>query len=277
MRVVAGLTLREMLRRRTTLALLLTALAFVALSGWAFHALVSSYGPGGEAQLFSSEQLVFVMLVFSGILALTASFLSAAAVAPELESGVALSLLARPMTRLRYVFGKWLGLAVLVGSFSLLTGGLEFVTVFWAVGYAPPHPVYALLALTAEALLLMTFALLCSTRLSTITSAISSMVLFFLAWMAGMAGTLGHTLHNVTLQRIGEVSQLLLPTDGLWQAAQYYLEPPSVLALLRSLGAQGLNPFVSLAPQPFAFYVWAALWLLAMVLLAVWSMQRREL
>ncbi len=123
----------------------------------------------------------------------------------------------------------------------------------------------------------MTLALLCSTRLSTITSAISSMVLFFLAWMAGMAGTLGHTLHNVTLQRIGEVSQLLLPTDGLWQAAQYYLEPPTVLALLRSLGAQGLNPFVSLAPQPFAFYVWAALWLLAMVLLAVWSMQRREL
>ncbi|MDA8344656.1 MAG: ABC transporter permease subunit [Thermaerobacter sp.] len=277
MRAIALLTLREMLRRRTTVAIALAVLLVVSLSGWAFHALVSSLGPGGEAKLFASEQLVFVMLVFSGILALAASFLSAAAVAPELESGVALSLLARPLTRLRYILGKWIGLAALITGFSLVTGGAEFLTVFGVVGYTPPHPALALLALTAEAILLMTLSLFLSTRLPTITSAIISMVLFFLAWMAGVAGTIGNELHSGTLVRIGEVAQLVVPTNGLWQAAEYFLEPSSVLVLGQSLGRTAENPFIVLVPQTAAFYGWAVLWLLAFLLLSIWSMRRREL
>ncbi len=277
MRAVARLTLQELLRRRTTLVLLLTTLVVVALSSWAFRALAHAYGPGGEAMLFASEQLIFVMLIFSGILALAATFLSAAAVAPEIESGVALSLLARPLTRMRYILGKWLGLAALIGVFSLLTGGLEFLTAFWAVGFVPPHPVYALLAMTWEALLLMTLALALSTRLSTITSAIVGMVAFFVAWMAGIAGGLGQALHNATLLQIGGTAQILLPTNGLWQAAEYYLEPPSVVVLLRSIGRIGANPFAALGPQTTAFYIWTAIWLLIVLGLAIWSMRRREL
>jgi ABC-type transport system involved in multi-copper enzyme maturation permease subunit len=277
MRAVARLTLQEMLRRRTTLVLLVTTLVVVALSGWAFHALLHSYGPGGEAMLFASEQLIFVMLIFSGILALAATFLSAAAVAPEIESGVALSLLARPLTRMRYILGKWLGLGALIAAFSLVTGGLEFLTAFLAVGFVPPHPWYALLAMTWEALLLMTLALALSTRLSTITSAIIGMVAFFIAWMAGIAGGLGQFLHNATLQQISAVAQLLLPTNGLWQAAEYYLEPPSVVVLLRSIGRVGVNPFVALGQQTTVFYIWTVLWVLMVLGIAIWSMRRREL
>ncbi len=276
MRAIAGLTLREMLRRRATLTLAIAVLAFIALSGWAFHALVHSYGPAGEARLYASEQLVFVMLVFSGMLALTASFLSASAISPELESGVAISLLARPLTRSGYVLGKWLGLAALVACFSLLSGALELLVAFWSAGFVPPDPLAALAALGAQALVLMTLGLWLSTRLSSITAAILSVALFFLAWMAGVGGALGVALHNSTLQVAGAVSQLAVPTNGLWQAAEYYLEPPSVVAILHLKGIVGADPFVAASPEPTAFYIWCALWVAGVAGAAVWSLRRRD-
>ncbi|MFI5262281.1 MAG: ABC transporter permease subunit, partial [Candidatus Limnocylindrales bacterium] len=113
---IARLTLAEAARRRLFLALLiLTALA-VALTGWGFAQLdnvtISTSGdltPDAEKSLIVSQVLILVTFMFSFVLALSAAFISAPVMAEDLESGVALAILARPVRRLELLLGKWLG------------------------------------------------------------------------------------------------------------------------------------------------------------------------
>src|SRR5262249_38138567 len=76
-----------------------------------------------------------------------------------------------------------------------------------------------------EGIVLMTLALLASTRLAPITGAIIAVVMFGVAWMGGIAAAVGVAFDNVVLANIGVVVGLLLPTDALWRNALYNLEP----------------------------------------------------
>jgi hypothetical protein len=73
-------------------------------------------------------------------------------------------------------------------------------------------------------------------------------------------------------------SQYLLPTDGLWRGAIYYLEPSSFVAqqLAGAPVATG-DPFLALSAPPWPYLAWAAIWLLLVLVLGVVSFARREL
>ena len=164
---ICRLTIIESLRRRLTLALFATTMLLVGFTGWAFAKLSQLSSLQGIERLAQfSVLLIFLMLLFTGMLALTAVFSAAAAVAGELESGVAAAILARLMRRGAYLFGKWLGLAVVVGAFALVAGSGEILVVSRVADYAPPKPVAGLMLIVAQALLLMTLSLTLATRLS---------------------------------------------------------------------------------------------------------------
>ncbi len=275
---ICRLTIIESLRRRLTLALFATTLLLVAFTGWAFaeiSRLTSLQGVERVAQF--SVLLVFLMLLFTGMIALTAVFTAAAAVAGELESGVAAAILARPLRRGAYLCGKWLGLAVVVGGFALIAGSGELFVVSHVAAYAPPEPVAALALITAQALLLMTLTMALATRLSAVTSAIVATVGFFLAWMLGTIDLMGVALKYPSLMTVGEVGKILLPTNALWQAAEYYLEPRALLSLVQGFGALSGDPFVALGPQPPAVLVWAAIWGVIVLGLGIWGLGRRQI
>ncbi len=275
---ICRLTIIESLRRRLTLALVGTTLLLVAVTGWAFAEIgrVSSL-QGIERFSQFSILLLFLMLLFTGMLALTAVFTAAAAVAGELESGVAAAVLARPLRRGSYLIGKWLGLAAVVGGFALLAGAGELYVVSRVAAYAPPQPVAALALIMAQALLLMTLSMSLATRLSAVTSAIIATSAFFLAWMLGTIDQMGVALRYPTLMTVGEIGKILLPTNALWQAAEYYLEPSSLLAMARSFGIFVQNPFVALSPQPPAVLVWAGVWCLGVFGIGMWELARRQI
>jgi hypothetical protein len=67
----------------------------------------------------------------------------------------------------------------------------------------------------------------------------------------------------------------LLPTDGLWHAAIYYLEPSSYIDQQLS-GIQG-NPFFAQTAPSGAYLAWAAIWFLLVLGAALVSFERREL
>jgi len=81
-------------------------------------------------------------------------------------------------------------------------------------------------------------------------------------------------------QRPGDgqhVSQYLLPTDGLWHAAIYYLEPSSYLvSQLADQGQRG-DPFYAGAAPSAGYLAWAAVWFLVILAAGVVSFERREL
>ena len=68
---------------------------------------------------------------------------------------------------------------------------------------------------------------------------------------------------------------LILPSDALWRGASYYLESPSMLAVLGA--ARGGIPFFSSTPPAPALVVWAVGYVVVILAGAVLAFRRRDL
>jgi hypothetical protein len=77
--------------------------------------------------------------------------------------------------------------------------------------------------------------------------------------------------------RVGTVSRILLPTDGLWRGAMHAFQDPSALAQLGGPAVEGGFPFLSEAPLAAPYLVWAGLWVALVLGLATLVFQRRDL
>ena len=117
-RTIAVLTMREALSRRILAALVGLTLLVAAATAWGF-AKVAEVG-GAQSivtlSLITSQLLVMVMFMFSFVLGMTAVFIASPAIAGDVESGVALALLARPIRRAELLAGKWLGNVVVLAA-----------------------------------------------------------------------------------------------------------------------------------------------------------------
>src|SRR6266542_3851380 len=127
--VIARLTIQESSRRRLLLALLVLTL------------------------------LIVVTFMFSGVLALSAAVVAGPLISSEVESGLLLSMLARPVRRSEVVIGKWLGLGVLVALYAAGSAFLELTAVDWATGYVPPHPDQLVIYVAAEGVVLLSLGM----------------------------------------------------------------------------------------------------------------------
>jgi len=188
-------------------------------------------------------------------------------------------MLARPIRRADLVVGRWVGLVAIVVFYSALSGFLEMGAVRLVSGYAPPQPWLAVALLSAQAVVLLTLALLLSTRLPAIASGAVCVVLFGLGWMAGVFAGVGRFFDAGALVTVAEASRWLLPSDGLWRGTIYALEPAVVIAALEGVGgpAVDVNPFFAPIPPPVELILWTAAWIVGVLALATWSLGRRDL
>lgn len=277
------LTLREASRRRLLLAVAILTILVIAATGWGFSRLETldcgrTPCSSTEIRALASGMVLLVAFMFSFVIALGAAFIAAPAIAGDVESGIALAVLPRPIRRSDVVLGKWLGLSVLITLYTFLAGLVEVRVIEIAVGYVPPHPYKSLAFLAGEGLVLLTLALLGSTRFPPLVSGICAVVLFGMGWLGGIAETIGTAFHNTVITNIGIISSLVLPTDGLFRGAMFNLEPVALIAAASNVGrAAGGNPFLVTAPPTNAFLVWAVGWVAVMLYLASASFSSREL
>jgi len=277
---IAALTLREASRRRVLLALAVLTVVLLALSGWGFSRLATESGgsalTSGEARLTASILLNLVMFGFSLIAALGTAFLAGPTLSGETESGIALAVLARPIRRSAFLLGKWLGLVVFGSGFVVLAGLTQCLVVRWTVDYWPPDLAGALALLAAQTTVLLTLAVLLSTAISPMASGVVAVGLFGTTWVAGVVGGLGESLGNDAVARVGTVSQMLLPTDGLWQGAMHAFQDPSVFVTFGGDDVAAF-PFLSEAPLTASYLAWVAVWVAMVWGLAAASFLRKDL
>jgi len=285
--IIARLTLREASRRRLLFAVAVLTVIIGLVSDWGFHRLLQlpcgpNYAPHPcaptDLKLAAGTLLILLLFMFSFVLALGAAFLGAPSIATEVESGIMLAILPRPIRRGEVVLGKWLGLTILISLYAGLACGIEFVIVKYALNYVPPHPILAVVFIVAEAVAVLSLTLLGSTRIPAMTCGIIVLVLFGMTWIAGVVGAVGAAFHSRAIENIGTISSLILPTDGLWREAIYNLEPVALVVASSSLGREASgNPFFVSSAPPTAYLVWAAVWIAGMLALAAWSFTRRDL
>jgi ABC-type transport system involved in multi-copper enzyme maturation permease subunit len=274
---IATLTIKEAVRRRLLLAFVAITVFIVGLSAWGFDRLSHTTSlTSGETNIAVPQALILFMFMFSFVLALSASAIASPTISSEVESGVLMTIVTRPVRRSEVLIGKWLGLATLLAGYAGGVCALEFGVVDWASGFVPPNPVLVTVYLFAEAALLLTLALFLSTRVPVIAAGVIGVAVFGAGWLAGVVGTLGSALNVAALRTVGQVGRLLLPTDGLWHAAIYYLQPLSLIAQHLAEGGRQ-DPFYAQGAPSWAYLLWVACWFLIVLSAAVASFARREL
>ena len=110
----ARLTIWEAARRRLLIALVLLTLAIIVATSFGFSRLwtITNGGvPIGEVEvrLIASQLLVVVTFMFSFVLALSSVMVAAPSISGDVESGLVLSLLARPVRRFDVTLGSGSG------------------------------------------------------------------------------------------------------------------------------------------------------------------------
>ena len=277
---IARLSLLEALRRRLLWALIGLTVLLVVVTAWAFQRLLeASPLPPDETQLAVSQLLILVAFMFSFVLAMTAVFVGSPAIAGLVESGEALAVLSRPIRRADIVLGRWVGFGMVVVAYAVLAGLGEIGAVAVTTGYLPPHPVLAAGYVALEGLVLLTLAVLFSTRLGVITGGAIAVVLYGINWVMGVVGQAGAILGNDAIRTAGTVSRIVMPTDVAWRGAIASLEPPA--ALLSSLGHTtvifAINPFYAAASPPLDQLAYTVGWIVVGLALAIVLFSRREL
>jgi ABC-type transport system involved in multi-copper enzyme maturation permease subunit len=266
---VALLTLKELMRRRFYAGAAGATAVLVGLTAWGFSRLAQMH-PRGEPLTHvevlgaTAVLVMFVAYLFSFLLAMAAVFIAAPAIAGEIDSGVLLPILTRPLRRSSVVFGKAIALALVLAVYTFAAGAAELGAVLAVTGYLPPHPAAALAYLALSAVVMVCFALLLGTRMSTPAAGIVAIVAFIIARLGGIAQSIGIHYGNEAVKHAGTISQLLLPSDAMWQAALYRLEPAATVAGL-SAAHVWQGPFFTAAPPPLAMLLWACAWVIAVV------------
>lgn len=284
---LARATLREASRKKLVIALALITILGIVLTGFGFWRLtvLSREVVNGEPRLsqvelktVTSQLLIVCMFAFSFVLAISTVFMAAPSIAGEIESGVAAAVLTRPIRRIQFLAGKWLGLAVLATFYLAVASILEFLMVDAVTGYRPPHPLEFLAFLTGETLVTLTLTTLLSTRMSPVTGGVVALGGFMLAWMGGIAVAIGTVLHNHGIQTVGSLTRLAVPSDLLWRGAVFCLEPVAVIGAVLGSGRTeaAANPFFASSAPPVASILWALVWGVAVFFAASWSFRRRE-
>jgi hypothetical protein len=277
--IVARLTLREAFRRRLLWALVgLTALIIV-LTWWGFSRIAEVSPVTGPVEMLAvSQVLVMLAFMFSFVLAMTAVFAASPAIGPEIESGLLLAILARPIRRSEVLLGRWLGLAVVLVGYAVVAGYLEVGAAGLATGYLPTDPAIAPLYLAGEALVLLTLAMVFSTRIASVAGGAIAVVAYGLAWMAGVMGGVGEAFNSDVLRAAGVVARLILPSDVLWRGAAGALSPTEEVLRGGGVASPALykfSPFSGSAPDPI-WLGWCLLWIVGVLAIGIVLLRRRE-
>lgn len=284
MLTIMRLSIIEQMRRRVLRVLAVLTVIIVLITAWGFDQLIISSRrfmddvPLEVIESSLSQVLVFVMFMFSFVLAMVAASLGAPAISGEVESGQALALFARPLSRTRFVVGRWMGLAAVVGAYALVSGGLELLTVAVVTGFVPRSPIGAMGYLAAQGVVILTLSVVLSTRLPAVASGAIGIVLFGITWVVGIMGSAGRLLGSTALSDLSRVLRFVFPSDALWRVAADNAAPPP-----RSLFDDPFaftatrNPFASGGPSDPGYLLYVCVWIVAMLALAAFSLSRREL
>lgn len=284
---ISKLTFKEMVSKRIFLITIIMTLVFLALYGTAIYfAGKDTPGAGANAgtqvilmQQFVASQLMGVGLYFSSfIIALLAILSSVSTISGEVSSHQIDTWLMRPISRARFVLGKFIGLALLLISYAI---GLFFSIILihqgigaeWmALDIKTIQILKAVSVFAIQPFVLIAFGLFLSTRMTTLNAGIVSIILYGAAFIGGFIEQFGAVIEKTTLVNIGIVMSLVFPIDSIYRKMTILLFDTSDNPL--SLAQGGMFTSIS---NPSNLMIWYALLYGALIVLfSVYSFKKRD-
>jgi len=269
---LASFTLRETLRSRTMVVGLIVSFIYLAM----VPVLSSSTGGSaviGDMEMKSAAGRDFLSFALGGLNFIGMSmaiFTTLGAIYTEVEKGTILSLITKPIHRWQVIFGKWLGHALLMGSYVLIMGLVLWLTVSLGSGTIIWRFLPAITLITLNIITMVSLTLFFSTFLPVIANAIFVFLLFIFTSNLRVINAIGHTSENFFVVAISNFLRLLLPVSEVSDLA-------SVVLLGRPLAADMAGTeTATFAPRTWAFG-YEVVYITGSVLLAAWVFRRRDL
>lgn len=247
---IARNTFREAIRDRILYGLLAFALLLIGTS-----VALADLSIGQQQRLVKDIGLGAISLI--GVL--MAVFLGITLVSREIERRTVYTILSKPIHRYQFLLGRYLGLVATIGV-NVVVMGAGLAALVLAKGWWHPNLLAALLLVTEELLVVAAIATLFSSFTTPTLAAIFTLGLFVVGHLTGTLRTLA--------ERAPEAA------TRAFAAALYYLLPN--LEAFNVKGRVANREAVSLLEVGLASG-YAALYLLAVLALAVVVFERREL
>jgi Cu-processing system permease protein len=281
--VLTHMTYRQAIRRRIVLTGLVLGVCFLIVFSIGFHIIntssnqaiapVSGSTPGVQnvINMEKDDALLLAGLYAVAFLSIAmAALLGADTLASEINSGSMQTIVTKPIRRSDVVLGKWLGFAGLLGLYLLLMAGGAVVSVWLQSGYTPPHLLIGLVLIYLESLLIMTIALLFSSRLTALATGGVIFGLYGLAFIGGWVEQFGAILKSQVAINIGIITSLIIPSEAIWRRAAYEMQSPLSSVL-------GISPFGTTSVPSLLMVGYAIIYLLAGLALTVVIFRSRDL
>ena len=280
---IAGATLREAWNRKLVLALALLSLVFLGLYGYGAHLLnvrlieraqhVGATGGarGGSLTMARHQMELFGMYVVDFLASFMAIFAGVGAIAGDLEDHSLQLVLAKPVRRWQVVAGKALGSGVVSILYATVLALAVLVLSRAVLGISAPGVLPGIVLMDLGVLVLSGLTLLASSITHTLTAGVAMVMVYAVAWTGGVMHALGQLTHIDVLSALGFDTRFVVPSNALWKAGSFYLQPATMRV------QEGPNPLFGVVAPGTGFLIFAALYVLAAFALAGVVFQRRDL
>lgn len=191
---IAVFTWRESMRKRTLVGFLLLSL-LVIFGATFMTSFMNQQTVGEEAHDVDMKLIKDICITAISIFGvLITIFTSASAVPAEVENKVIYTVLSKPVRRIQYLFGKFLGVQMTVVMNLALMGGLFFAALYMRQGVPPTLLLWAILMTYFEFLIISAFTFaVAATASSSVLPTIAGLFIY-------ITGNLTEYLNDVAIR-----------------------------------------------------------------------------
>jgi ABC-type transport system involved in multi-copper enzyme maturation permease subunit len=221
--VIAGYALREAVRRKIFLVVLLLSLVFLALywlgTRQAFRDTQHFVGvvPVDAHVLTGATVLGLAMFGTLFLGTVLAVFLTLGVVRGDAERGLLQPLVVRPLGRSTLLVARFAGAVFVCVPYVVALYAASVVITGALGGWWPDRIVLPALELSAAVTLVVGLSLLGSVFLSSTANGIAIFMIFGAGLVAGLLGQIGQALGSHTLEHVARVASWVLPFEALYQ------------------------------------------------------------
>jgi Cu-processing system permease protein len=278
--VVMGYALRECLRRRVFLVVLILTVAFLALYAWGAHAIFEEIEdwngptPIDEQVLRGSTVVGLAMFATLFLGAVLAAFLTLSAVRGDAENGLLQPLVVRPIGRDALLAGRFAAAALVCAGYVLTVYAVAVLIVGVAGEWWPDRLVTPGLGLAAGVVIIAALSLLGSIFLGATANGIAVFMVFGAGLTAGLLGQIGDALSVETLETLSNAAAWVLPFEALYQSGLEGLtaDVSGTTGIIVQLG-----PFGGAQPAGPLLWPWTLVYLGLVAWVARAAFARRDL
>ncbi len=272
--LMAGVTLREAVRRKILWTALIAAALLLGVFAVAMHLQVMEF-QGRAMSPFVRYQVEAGMLMIGlytcDLLAVVLTILTSIdTIAGEISSGTIHAIATKPIARWQILAGKFLGFVAMVVGYVVVT--------FWATvwvanattGVFPVHPVRGLALIVFECVVALALTFMFGTWFSTLTNGVLVLGLQGVAFMGGWLEQVSGFSQSVHIVTLGIASSILMPGESLWRRAAYEMQT-------QLAGSLRFSPFANVSIPSLLAVGYGGFYLIVALSIAIWHFQRRDL